>query len=86
MGNLTELLKRVTQRYQPNVAMTNLAAIKVGRLQQAIDVIYPIWDKANRYVTAHSQPLGTLSIRPTVHELREDWVALQQALTDYGVS
>ncbi len=82
----TKLLNRVTQRYQPNVAMQNLSDIRVGGLQQAIDVIYPIWVKANRYTTAHSQPLGTLSIRPTVHELQRDWAALQQALTDYDAS
>lgn len=82
----TRLLNRVTQRYQPNVAMQNLSAIRVGGLQQAIDVIYPIWEKANRYTTAHSQPLGTLSIRPTVNELRQDWAALQQALADYDAS
>ena len=82
----TRLLNKVTQRYQPNVAMQNLSEIKVGGLQQAIDVIYPIWEKANRYTTAHSQPLGTLSIRPTVSELRQDWAALQQALKDYDES
>lgn len=82
----TRLLKKVTQRYQPNVAMQNLADIKVGGLQSAIDVIYPIWEKANRYTTAHSQPLGTLSIRPTVSELRQDWADLQQALKAYDES
>jgi hypothetical protein len=82
----TRLLNKVTQRYQPNVAMQNLSDIKVTGLQEAIDVIYPIWEKANRYTTAHSQPLGTLSIRPTVSELRQDWDALQQALKDYDAS
>ncbi len=82
----TRLLNRVTQRYQPNVAMQNLSDVKVGSLQAAIDVISPIWEKANRYTTAHSQPLGTLSIRPTVCELRQDWAALEQALKDYDES
>lgn len=82
----TKLLNKVTQRYQPNVAMQNLSDIKVMGLQAAIAVIYPIWEKANRYTTAHSQPLGTLSIRPTVSELRQDWEALQRALRDYEAS
>jgi len=77
------LLNRVTQRHQPNVAMQNLNAINVARLQQTIDVIYPIWEKANRYTTAHSQPTGTLGIRPTVGELRQDWADLQEALAAY---
>lgn len=77
------LLNNVTQRHQPNVAMQNLSAIKVGRLEQAISVIYPIWEKANRYTTAHSQPLATLGIRPSLNELQEDWANLQQALTNY---
>jgi hypothetical protein len=79
----TVLLNRVTQRHQPNVAMQNLSAIKVGRLEQAISVIYPIWEKANRYTTAHSQPLETLGIRPSLGELQQDWADLQQALTNY---
>jgi hypothetical protein len=29
---------------------------------------------------------GTLSIRPTVSELRQDWEALQLALKDYDAS
>jgi recombinational DNA repair ATPase RecF len=82
----TELLKRVTQRHQPNVAMQNLASIRTEGLRTAIDVIYPIWEKANRYTTAHSQPLGTLGVRATVNELKQDWAALQQALEDYEAS
>ena len=81
-----ELLNRVTQRHQPNVAMQNLSSIKVSRLQDAIDVIYPIWEKANRYTTAHSQPMGTLGVRPTVRELKKDWEGLQAALATYKES
>lgn len=77
------LLNKVTQRHQPNVAMQNLAAIKVGALAGAIGVIYPIWEKACRYMTGHSQPMDTLGIRATVTELRQDWADLQQALTTY---
>lgn len=79
----TKLLARVTQRYQPNVAMQELRRIRSDRLGAAIAAIYPIWDKANRYIPAHSQPLVTLGIRPTLDELRSDWTSLQEALTDY---
>jgi recombinational DNA repair ATPase RecF len=82
----TVLLNKVTQRHQPNVAMQNLSAIKVGHLQTAIDVIYPIWEKANRYTTAHSQPLGTLGVRPSISELKQDWADLHQALRQYEES
>jgi hypothetical protein len=82
----TILLSKVTQRHQPNVAMQNLSAIKVGSLQKAIDVIYPIWEKTNRYTTAHSQPLGTLGVRPSLSDLGRDWTDLQQALKEYRES
>ena len=78
-----KLLAKVTQRYQPNVAMQQLAQIKADRLGAAITAIYPIWEKSNRYIPGHSQPLASLGIRPTLDELRADWAALQQALADY---
>lgn len=82
----TKLLAKVTQRYQPNVAMQNLEQLKPDRLAAAIAVIYPIWEKSNRYIPGHSQPLQTLGIRPTLDELREDWTALQQALAEYAAN
>lgn len=79
----TELLARVSQRYQPNVAMQNLKQIKPHLLKGAVEVIFPIWEKSNRYVPKHSQPLVTLGVRPSLDELRGDWAALQKALADY---
>jgi len=78
-----ELLKKVAQRFQPNVAMQNLTAIHADRLGTAIGTIYPIWEKACRYMTGHSQPLDTLGVRASVSELKQDWADLQQALKDY---
>jgi hypothetical protein len=78
-----DLLARVTQRHQPNVAMQNLERIKASRLQTAVDIILPIWEKANRYVRAHSQPLSTLGIRPGLDELRSDWAELEGAREAY---
>ena len=78
-----DLLAKVTQRFQPNVAMQNLGRIRPDRLGAAAETLFEIWDRANRYITAHSQPLDTLAVRPTLDELREDWAKLQQALKDY---
>jgi hypothetical protein len=77
------LLNKVAQRFQPNVAMQNLNDIHADRLGTAIATIYPIWEKACRYMTGHSQPMDTLGIRATVTELKQDWADLQKALTDY---
>lgn len=78
-----ELLCHVTQRYQPHVAMTMLPRIKADRLSAAISVILPIFEKACRMMAGHSQPLETLSVRPSLDELRQDWQSLQRALEDY---
>lgn len=78
-----ELLAGVTQRYQPNVMMTKLDQIKGPHLAAAFDVITPIFKKACRVIDAHSQPLETLSIRPTFSELEQDWAALSTARDVY---
>jgi hypothetical protein len=79
----TVILGKVTQRYQPNVAMQNLSLIKVDGLHKAIGIISAIWEKTNRYTPAHSQPLGTLGVRPSLSELRKDWAELQQSVQEY---
>jgi hypothetical protein len=78
-----ELLQGVTQRYQANVMMTRLATIKADRLDAAISVIDPIFIKACRIMDGHSQPLETLSVRPTLAELEKDWADLQAARAAY---
>ena len=80
----TELLQGVTQRYQANVMMTMLPKIRGDRLTAATEVIYPIFEKACRMMEGHSQPLETLSIRPTVEELEKDWAAAQAARDAYN--
>jgi ABC-type glutathione transport system ATPase component len=81
-----ELLAKVTQRHQPNVAVTNLERIKPERLKVAIGVILPIFDKACRYIPGHSQPLDTLGVRPKIEGLIADWADLQEALKAYQAS
>ena len=78
-----ELLAGVTQRYQPNVMMTNLDKIKVDHLKAACDVISPLFKKACRITEAHSQPLETLSVRPGLSELEVDWASLLEARKTY---
>ncbi len=78
-----ELLQGVTQRYQPNVSMGRLEKIKVDKFVAARDVIVPLFDKACRVITAHSQPLETLSVRPTFAELKKDWCEAQVARNAY---
>lgn len=79
----TELLAGVTQRYQANVMMTKLGQIKGDRLKDAFDVLGPLFEKACRVTEAHSQPLETLSVRPTLSDLAADWVAAQAARKAY---
>lgn len=78
-----ELLAGVSQRYQPNVAMTKLPQIKVEKFVATRDVLLPLFEKACRIMTAHSQPLETLAIRPTLNELRSDWTSAQQTRESY---
>lgn len=78
-----EMLAGVTQRYQPNVAMTKLPQIKADKFVAARDVILPLFEKACRIMTAHSQPLETLAVRPTLPELKTDWASAQQARDAY---
>ncbi len=78
-----ELFAGAIRRYQPNVMMSAIDRIKVERLSEAFDIIGPLFKKACRVTEAHSQPLETLSVRPTLTELEADWRRLQAALKDY---
>jgi len=68
-----EMLKGVVQRYAPNVMMTKLDQINVGKLQESMAAIVPVFEKCCRYVASHSQPLETQGIRPTLDELKADY-------------
>ncbi|MGR6902639.1 AAA family ATPase [Glutamicibacter sp. BSL13] len=79
----TELLQGVTQRYQPNVRMTNLPKIKADALPDAIDTVNRIFEEACRYIDGHSQPLPTLGVSPTLGGLETHWAELTAARTAY---
>jgi hypothetical protein len=79
----TELLKGVTQRYQPHVRMTALPNIKAGALPAAAETVTRIFEEACRCVDAHSQPLPTLGVSPTLVGLEAHWQELQDCKRAY---
>ena len=74
----TELLKGVTQRYQPNVRMTSLPNINTTKLGEIIPEVTDVFEEACRYIDAHSQPLVTLGVSPTLAGLEQRWAELQE--------
>jgi Type III restriction enzyme, res subunit len=59
-GDKRLLLTLATGTGKTFVSMQNLERIKAGRLQEAIDVILPLFEKACRYIPVHFQPTETL--------------------------
>ena len=74
-----EMLKGVVQRYAPNVMMTKLDKINIGKLPDSMAAIMPVFEKSCRYIASHSQPPETQGIRPTLDELKADYEALLKA-------
>lgn len=74
----TELLQGVTQRYQPNVGMTRLRNINTKKLAEIIPKVTEVFKEACRYIDAHSQPLATLGVSPTLAGLEQRWAELQE--------
>ncbi len=78
-----ELLQQVVTRYQPMVRLTTLDKIKPEALKVASARIVPVYERACRAIVAHSQPLETLNVRPTLDDLKADWAEVQRALKDH---
>ena len=74
-----EMFKGVVQRYAPNVMMTKLDKINVGKLQESMAAIMPVFDKSCRYIASHSQPVETQGIRPALDELKADYDTILKA-------
>jgi energy-coupling factor transporter ATP-binding protein EcfA2 len=74
-----EMLKGVVQRYAPNVMMTKVEKINVGKLQESMSAVTPVFEKACRYIASHSQPIETQGIRPSLDELKADYDAVLKA-------
>ena len=78
-----EVLAGVTARYRPHVRMTTLPNIRGDLLEETTRSVLPIFEKACRITDAHSHPLETLGIKPSLDELKEDWVTLQRTRREY---
>lgn len=65
---------------------TALERIKPDALKIATEAIVPVYERACRAIEAHSQPLATLNVRPTLEALRTDWSIVQKALKDYDAA
>lgn len=81
-----ELLQGVTQRYQPNVRMTNLPKIKPVAMVATVETVNRIFEEACRYIDGHSQPLPSLSVSPTLAGLEAHWLELTQARATYAAA
>ncbi|MGL5827116.1 MAG: AAA family ATPase, partial [Nocardioides sp.] len=79
-----KLLHGVAERYRANVSMDRISGIKVVALQEAFDVVLPIYHDACRYIDGHSQPLVTLGVRPTLSDLQKHWAELQECQASYN--
>jgi hypothetical protein len=80
------LLRGVVQSYRPNVMVGNLKRVNVAYFTQASSEINDIFDRCCRFTGAHRQPLETLSVRPTLGSLEDDWNALQRIRADAAKS
>ena len=78
-----ELLQGVSTRYDPAIHMTMLEKIKLDRLPTAISVVNDVFDTACRHTEAHSQPVATLGVAPTLEELEADWAKIKDARKQY---
>jgi hypothetical protein len=79
----TELLAGVSRRYEPNIRMTNLANIKTEKLPVTISTVNAVFDDACRYTEAHSHPLATLGVAPSLEGFETDWAKMQEARKSY---
>ena len=78
-----ELLGGVSRRFEANIRIGGLSKIKADKLPAAIEAVNTIFDDACRYTEAHSQPIATLGVAPTIEGLEEDWAKLQEARRVY---
>ncbi|MFS0866047.1 AAA family ATPase [Microbacterium sp. 179-B 1A2 NHS] len=78
-----DLLQNVTQRYRKNIMMTRLSKIDSARLDAAIAVIEPLFDRACERMTGHSHAAEYMSTKPTASEVQEDWETAKAARAAY---
>lgn len=78
-----ELLQNVTQRYRKNIMMTRLSKIDSSRLDDAIAVVEPLFDRACERMTGHSHAAEYMSTKPTIGDVQEDWEKAKAARAAY---
>lgn len=78
-----ELLHGVSCRYEPNVHVDFLERIVGSKLDAAVKVVVPIYRELCRQISAHSQPIETLNIRPKLEDVKKQWADLQSAKAAY---
>lgn len=78
-----DLLKGVARRFEPNIPLHSLPNIKTDRLDAAFKVVAETFTKSCRVIDAHSQAMESLSIRPTLDELKADFQKLIDVRTEY---
>jgi len=79
----SELLGGVVRRYEPNVRLTALPAIKPVALKAAGERIHRVYEETCRYIDSHSQPLEHLNIVRNASELERDYRAVVEAIDSY---
>ena len=78
-----ELLGNVSQRYRRNIMMTRLDKIKVERLDDAIAVLAPAFERICGYIDSHSNPHEQQNVSRTIAELEQDWDELKEMRDKY---
>ena len=71
-----ELLKSTVKRHRANISIDALSRIDLPRLEEALEIIGPIFDRACRRMWPHSQPDDALNSRPRLDEVQSDWELL----------
>lgn len=71
-----ELLQSTVKRHRANISIDALSRIDSSRLDEALEIIGPIFDRACRRMWPHSQPDDALNSRPRLDEVQSDWDSL----------
>lgn len=71
------LLQSVVGSYRPNVMVGNLLRVRFKDLPAATEIVNEVFERCCRFTGGHKQPLETLSVRPSLDQLTEDWDALK---------
>jgi hypothetical protein len=77
-----ELLQGITERYRPNVLVSGLIKLNFAKLPLVAPRLDAVHTKCHRIIQAHSQPLATLGVRPTLEDLKADLAEVKAIRTE----